>query len=156
MPNPDQPPHVARGSTKVRSQESREKRDLDLLERRLSKTMQNASTMKVPFALEDMTEEMFSEPLEDICDRIEGYDSQCFSTRIVDENDQTIVFYFGYEHPNPRKVRLVRIFLFRLNHSKVRGRKLNSTINTKIGRKNIWNVFRRRTPASNLRQMVCW
>lgn len=103
MPNPHEVPTLLRGSKFPRSKEAREKRDASLLEKRLQNLVQNVATIKAPFSLEEMTEDMFGKPLETICDDLARKSLQCFSTKFIDKNKQTILFYFGLRHPEPQE-----------------------------------------------------
>ena len=103
MPNPHDVPNLLRGSKFPRSTESREKKQASLLENRLLNLMQNVTTIKVPFALEEMTEDMCGKPLETVCDDLASKSPQCFSAKFIDKNKQTILFYFGQRHPDPQE-----------------------------------------------------
>lgn len=98
MPNPDEAPKVNRGSQSARSLESREKRKDSLSENRYLKLVQNITTIKVPFALEDI-----EEPTESMYDNLANKSPQCFSAKFVDKNNKTILFYFGLRHPEAKE-----------------------------------------------------
>ena len=107
MPQPTAFPSPIRGSvSKVRSSAARAKRQIQLWEKRLARLMKEVTTIRVPFTLEDMTQDMFkAKSLDDICKDLEDYQhSQCFSAKFVDANEQTILFYFGLHHNKESRV----------------------------------------------------
>ena len=65
--------------------------------------MQNVTTIEVPFTLEQMHKDMFDEPLESVCDDLADKSPQCFTTKFIDKNKKTILFYFGLRHPDPKE-----------------------------------------------------
>jgi hypothetical protein len=87
--------------------------------------MQHVTTIKVPFALDEMrdsAENIFDESLESICDRLQVADisPQCFSAKFIDENNEPILFYFGFRHPEAKHrhgygVGLIFIFKFQFH-----------------------------------------
>ena len=57
--------------------------------------MENVTTIKVPFILEDM--ETNEDTLQGICDNeLAQKPAQCFSAKFVDKNNSPILFYFGF------------------------------------------------------------
>jgi len=119
MPDPHDAPTLLRGSKSARSVESREQRQVDLTEKRLRNLMQNVTTIKVPFALDEMTEDMHKKPLESICNDLAGKSPQCFSAKFIDKNNEVILFYFGLRHPELKernKVRCILNSIFSLKH----------------------------------------
>jgi hypothetical protein len=55
---------------------------------------ENVTTIKVPFLLEDMSEDL--EAMENTCDiALAQYSPQCLSAKFVDLNDNPILVYFG-------------------------------------------------------------
>jgi hypothetical protein len=112
IPIPDVTPSAVRGLTNniTRSLESREERDALLTERRTQQLVQNVTTIKVPFALEDMNAKMCGgKPLEQICNEdLADISPQCFSAKFIDSNNKTILFYFGFQHPKERHRNKVR------------------------------------------------
>jgi hypothetical protein len=86
------------------------------LEKKLKYFQQHITTIKVPFALDEMHEDMFDESLESICDnQLADISPQCFSARFIDKNNEPILFYFGFRHPEAKHrygVGLIFIFNF--------------------------------------------
>lgn len=102
LPNPLSVPTAVRGSQSARSLPAREKRQGDLLQRRLAYFRENVTTIKVPFALEDMEKDVGK--LESICDvDLAQKSPQCFSAKFVDKNNKPILFYFGSRVAEPKK-----------------------------------------------------
>ena len=73
--------------------------------------MQNVTTIRVPFALEEMSEDMHEKSLDSICDDLADKSPQCFSAKFVDRNEETILFYFGLRHPEPQERNRVSLVL---------------------------------------------
>jgi hypothetical protein len=85
--------------------EARQKKDQDFLKRRLQYFKDDVVTIKVPFALDEMKEDMYDETLDSICDnRLATLSPQCFSAKFVDKDDRAILVYFGFRHPKQNKV----------------------------------------------------
>lgn len=65
------------------------------MERKLKHYIREVTTIKVPFALEDMKEDVDIEGLESTCKKLESVDPQCLSARFVDKNGEPVFYYFG-------------------------------------------------------------
>jgi hypothetical protein len=98
--------------------ESRLKRDRGNKRNKLTYYSEYAPTIKVPFALGDMKEDMHEETLESICDvELAEQSPQCFSAKFVDKDDQPILFYFGFRQPHKINHVGLTYYKFKFNNS---------------------------------------
>jgi hypothetical protein len=109
IPTPDIVPTAVRATwSEKRSLGARQKRDQEFLKRKLEYFLDNVTTIKVPFALDEMKEDMYKESLESICDNELAQKSpQCFSAKFVDKDDLPILFYFGWRNTEQNEVGLI-------------------------------------------------
>ena len=74
--------------------------------------MENVTTVKFLFVLENMLKDMFQETLKEMCQRIEDHpEKQCFSIMFIDESNKTTLFYYGYTHPDSKELNKVGLDL---------------------------------------------